>query len=109
MNLYDLAWSTILFAFFLDLIIGDPRWLTHPVVLIGKLISFLEGLFRSFAKGKSAELFGGIILAIIVPAVAFIVTYRLMQIANHLNPWLGWLVAVFLAYTTIAARSLYVE
>ena len=109
MNLYDLAWSTILFAFFLDLIIGDPRWLTHPVVLIGKLISFLEGLFRSFAKSNVLEFIGGVILAIIVPAIAFIVTYRLMQIANHLNPWLGWLVAVFLAYTTIAARSLYVE
>lgn len=102
-------WSIILFAFILDLLLGDPRWFPHPVMLIGKLISFLEGLFRSFAKSNVLEFVGGVILAIIVPAVAFIVTYRLMQIANHFNPWIGWLVAVFLAYTTIAARSLYIE
>ena len=29
-------------AYILDLILADPRWLYHPVIIIGKLISFLE-------------------------------------------------------------------
>ena len=29
-------------GFILDLMIGDPRWLYHPVCLIGNLIAFLE-------------------------------------------------------------------
>src|SRR5262245_60505674 len=31
--------SLLLSAFFLDLVIGDPAWFPHPVVLMGKLIS----------------------------------------------------------------------
>lgn len=31
-------------GYVLDLIIGDPHWLYHPVRLIGKLISWLESI-----------------------------------------------------------------
>ena len=33
-------------GFILDLMIGDPRWLYHPVCLIGNLIAFLEKILR---------------------------------------------------------------
>ena len=33
-------------SFLLDLAIGDPRWLYHPVRLIGKLIDWLEKNIR---------------------------------------------------------------
>ena len=33
-------------GFLLDLAIGDPRWLYHPVRLIGKVIDLLEKIFR---------------------------------------------------------------
>ena len=32
-------------AYIIDLILGDPRWLYHPVIIIGKLISFLVYIF----------------------------------------------------------------
>ena len=32
-------------GFFLDLLIGDPHWLYHPVRIIGLLISLLEKIF----------------------------------------------------------------
>ena len=32
----------ILLALLLDLVVGDPHWLPHPVVAIGRLIHFLE-------------------------------------------------------------------
>ena len=37
----------IIAGFILDLLIGDPRWLPHPICLIGNLIIFLEKLLRS--------------------------------------------------------------
>ncbi len=40
-------------GFLLDLLMGDPRWLYHPVCLIGKLISVLEkGTGRFFQNQK---------------------------------------------------------
>ena len=33
-------------GFILDLIIGDPRWLYHPVCVIGNLIALLEKILR---------------------------------------------------------------
>ena len=36
----------LILAFFLDLAIGDPRWLPHPVRIIGKGIEAMERLLR---------------------------------------------------------------
>ena len=38
-------------GFILDLLMGDPRWLYHPVCLIGNLISILEKGIRK-CSGK---------------------------------------------------------
>ena len=54
-------------GFLLDLIIGDPRWLYHPVCLIGKLISILEkGIRRLFPKSHGGELAGGALEVLLV-------------------------------------------
>ncbi|MBQ7887909.1 MAG: cobalamin biosynthesis protein, partial [Clostridia bacterium] len=34
-------------GFVLDLLLGDPAWLYHPVCMIGKYISFAEGKLRA--------------------------------------------------------------
>ena len=49
-------------GFILDLMIGDPRWLYHPVCLIGNLIAFLEKILRKiFPKTDKGELAAGIV------------------------------------------------
>src|SRR3990167_312636 len=42
--------AIILFAYLLDLILGDPKWLPHPVRWIGRDIVFLEDKIRRFMK-----------------------------------------------------------
>lgn len=43
-------------AFVLDLLIGDPAWLPHPVVMMGRLIGFLENRLRKiFPKTERGE------------------------------------------------------
>jgi len=37
----------ILMAFVLDLLLGDPRWLPHPVKFIGRFAALLESPLRS--------------------------------------------------------------
>ena len=54
-------------GFILDLMIGDPRWLYHPVCLIGNLIAFLEKILRKiFPKTNKGELAAGTVEVILV-------------------------------------------
>ncbi|WP_217559554.1 adenosylcobinamide-phosphate synthase CbiB [Paenibacillus sp. GbtcB18] len=59
-SLKEILWM-ILAAIAVDLVIGDPKWPTHPVIRIGSLISFLERKLRKEpAPRKSApECAGG--------------------------------------------------
>lgn len=46
----------ILGGLVLDLLLGDPRWMPHPVIYIGKLISALEkGLRKRFPATPKEE------------------------------------------------------
>ena len=57
----------ILIVSILDLIVGDPDWLPHPVQIIGSLISILKKIFLRIAKNKIFFLrTGGFLLAAIV-------------------------------------------
>ncbi len=42
----DIIWALIL-GYGLDLILGDPEWLYHPVRLIGRFISYMEKKLRA--------------------------------------------------------------
>ena len=54
-------------GFILDLLMGDPRWLYHPVCLIGNLISILEkGIRKVFPKTDKSERAGGILEVVLV-------------------------------------------
>ena len=46
----------LILGFVIDLLLGDPRWLYHPVRVIGKEISFLEKKLRGiFPKTPQGE------------------------------------------------------
>ena len=53
----ELSILAVVLGFVLDLLIGDPHWLYHPIRLVGALISALEKLLRGvFPKNKNGEL-----------------------------------------------------
>ncbi|MGE6228815.1 adenosylcobinamide-phosphate synthase CbiB [Paenibacillus chitinolyticus] len=60
-SLKEILWM-ILAAIAVDLVIGDPKWPTHPVIRIGSLISFLERKLRKEAapRKSSPECAGGV-------------------------------------------------
>jgi len=91
-------------AFLLDLAIGDPRWLPHPVVLIGKLITRGEKFFWS---GRPLQdLIVGTLLALTVVALSIAGTWGLLQLFSLLPHPLSFFAAALLASTTLATRGL---
>ena len=91
-------------GFILDLIFGDPRWLYHPVCLIGKLISsFEKGIRKVFPKTEKGELAGGLVEVILICVITLLVPAFVLYI--HL-PALGVLLETFWCYQLLATRSL---
>ena len=91
-------------ALALDALAGDPTWLPHPVVLIGRAISWGEHRLRS--GQPRADSLNGLVLAVCVitlAAGAAWVTIALCALASH---WLSSLAAVLVAWTTLAMRGL---
>ena len=68
------AWA-VLGGFVLDAIFGDPAWLPHPVVYMGKVISRLEKFLRSrLPKTPQGELLGGAVVAFCLPVGTLLFT-----------------------------------
>ena len=62
----------VLGGFVLDSVFGDPAWLPHPVVWMGKAISALEKRLRArLPQTPQGELLGGGIVAFILPVPHF--------------------------------------
>ena len=97
----------ILVGFIMDLIIGDPHWMYHPVRLIGKLITFLEDMLReTFPKTKDGERKSGFVLVVLVCGISVFTVWGLMKLAYYLNFWCGFLLEVIMCYQLFAVRSL---
>ena len=97
----------VILAFLLDLILGDPVWLYHPVRIIGLLISGLERILRK-AAGESEKglLFAGSLLWILVSSISFWASKGLLFLAGAVHPVLASALEVFWCYQLLAAASL---
>jgi adenosylcobinamide-phosphate synthase len=93
-------------AVILDWFFGDPRWFPHPVVFIGRLVTFLEPKLRRFMKN---ELVGGGFLLLLTVGIAAAAAALLLWGAYAVSPYMGILVATILSWNCLAARSLHRE
>ncbi len=98
--------AIILGALLLDLLLGDPRWFPHPVKGMGRFITETEGILRQ--TGMNMRLAGIILLVATVGTVAG-VAWLLLMGASLIHPLVGDGVALVLAYSCLAARSLHGE
>lgn len=93
----------ILLAVLLDLLMGDPRWLPHPVRLIGRLIAFLENPLRRIT---SSQRFNGGLLAVTVIAATGGVTFGVLRFAAWIDPLAADIVSALFIYTALSIRDL---
>ena len=100
------SWA-VLGGFVLDAIFGDPAWLPHPVVYMGKAISRLEKFLRArLPKTPQGELLGGAVLAFCLPVGTLLLTGLVCWGAAMLHPLLGLAVQMFWCGQALAAKGL---
>ena len=103
------VWA-VLGGFVLDALFGDPAWLPHPVVYMGKAIAKLEKFLRPrLPKTPQGELLGGAIVAFCLPVGTFLFTGLVCWGAARLHPLLGLAVQMFWCGQALAARGLVQE
>ena len=93
-------------GFLLDLLIGDPYSLPHPIRLIGRLISALEKFVRAHFADLTA---GGIFLAAATLLLSTGVPCVILYLCYSVNVWLGAAAESVMCFYMLAARSLYSE
>lgn len=100
----------LILAFVLDLAIGDPRWLPHPVRAMGRGITKAEGFLRRHFGTPEEERWGGVLLVAMIVIPAFAITFVLhriiLWISRDVLVIAGMAAIVYLIATTIALRGL---
>jgi len=96
----------LLAACVLDGILGDPRWMPHPVRMMGVVISWFEGLGRKMFVTQMGQRVIGVVIAFVIPCGSFLLGWWVLSLAAAVHPWFGDLLWVLLAYTTLAAKDL---
>ena len=81
--------AALIAGFLLDLLLGDPEWLYHPVRLIGKYISFAEKRLRSRGGDlrKKAVILTGSTIFLTMASTAFILW--LLHLAGRIPLFIG--------------------
>ena len=102
-------WSigALFIGFCIDLVVGDPHSITHPVVLIGKLISALDKTLRKvFPKTVKGENIAGGVLWLLVVAISTVVPALILWIGYRVTPWLGLALESIMCWQILATKSL---
>lgn len=99
--------SAALCGFVIDLLLGDPAWMPHPVVCMGRCISALEKLLRRiFPKTPKGELAGGVILAAVLPLGTLALTGLCVWGLGLVHPALSFALQVLWCWQALAAKGL---
>ena len=97
----------LVIGYVLDLIIGDPRWLYHPVRIIGKAIEALEKILRNiFPKSAGGERAAGLVMVILICIGSGLIPWVILQLCFRVNTVLGVGVMSIICYQFIAVKAL---
>ena len=102
-----LSFLALVIGFCIDLLIGDPHSIPHPVVGIGKLISALEKrLRRLFPKTDRGEIAAGGVLWVLVVVICTAIPAGILYLCHRLSPWLRMTVESIMCWQILATKSL---
>jgi adenosylcobinamide-phosphate synthase len=97
-------WYILPAAFALDIILGDPHYLPHPVRWMGKAIERLEPPFRRIGFNLS---FSGALYAAVLVLGTWLLTFLVLAAAHRVHPFLKTLLDIISIYYCLSMRSLY--
>lgn len=90
-------------AFALDIVVGDPRGMPHPIRWMGRGIEILEPVFRRTVKN---EYLSGTLFALSLIIGCWAVTEWVVSGASHIHPAVGVGLEVLFIFFSLSARSL---
>jgi adenosylcobinamide-phosphate synthase len=100
----------LILAYALDLIIGDPPNLPHPVRIIGKCVNSLEQVLRHGVSSKKGEWLAGILLTTTIVLTTFLIAFLLEKwvLFGIKGIWkiIGMAFLIYLTATTLATKEL---
>lgn len=107
MTLAPLSWELLVLigvALIVDLVLGDPPWLPHPVVGIGRVITRLE---RAWNRGPAeARRRRGVWLAVVVVGGTWALAWGLLTALSWISPGVSLAAELILLATAFATRGL---
>ncbi len=104
-----MKWSlfALVIGFVIDLFVGDPHGIPHPVILIGKMIDALEkGLRKLFPATPAGERTAGAVLWFSVVLVSALIPSLLLFVCHSISAWLRLAVESIMCWQIVAAKSL---
>lgn len=85
-----------------DKLFGDPRWLPHPVVAMGKVIAWGE---KRLNKGNK-RMMKGALFSIILILSSFLVIFFIVKGLNYINPYLSVAFSSLVVFFCLAGKTL---
>ncbi len=104
-----MKWSlaALILGFCIDLVVGDPHSIPHPVVFMGKLITWLERILRRiFPKTVPGERIAGGVLWVLTVGISTALPMGILLVCHRVSPWLRLAVESIMCWQILATKSL---
>jgi adenosylcobinamide-phosphate synthase len=96
--------TLVLLAIVVDLVIGDPPGIPHPVVAIGKVITSFERLWNRGAAHVRWS--SGFLMTAMVVIGVYLIAWFGLSLLSRLHTGLGLVAEIWLLSTTLAIKGL---
>ncbi len=97
--------AAMIIGFIVDIFVGDPIWLPHPVMGIGKWISFFDHRLRR-GNSNPKDVPRGALTVVLVILISTVVPALVLFAAWNLHPYVYLAVASVMCWQAVAARQL---
>lgn len=95
----------LMLGWLLDRLMGDPVWLPHPVVVMGRIIAWGE---KKLNRGKDRLLKGGLFSVMLILGSYFFM-WKIIEILSDINIWLSVLFSALIVFYCLAGKTLISE
>lgn len=110
--MYPLHICVLPVSFLLDLLLGDPAWLFHPICLIGDGISFFEKALRAIGGCREPgehpvrETVCGGVLVLLMLLCTYVIPFAALYVMGRAWPAAAVILEIFWCWQLLAAHSL---
>ena len=99
---------SLIYCYIADLLFGDPEWFPHPVRGIGRVIAFLDNRLRG-EQSRRNERMKGVFVTFSTVGISAFCAWGILEGAVRLSSLAGSIVWIYLGYTTISVKDLFIK